>query len=564
MEKIKRKNYLLPFILLFVFITSILTILNISITYYEIIKFNEETIKSNLKKEINYKVEQFDKNLNEQKAILNTINNSLVFKDYIENNTNKNYINDLFLSLIKSNSDIMQLRYIDENGYEKIRLDRTIENEIIKISENNLQNKANRYYFKDTIALKQNQYFISNLDLNIENGKVEIPHKPTLRIATKVQNQNDINKGILIVNIYMKKQLESLVSSEFFNTYIYDDKNNIIFSNNKKYLNFEKYISKKNEIDFLKNNENSKLLLEASNEKVYLSLQAKAVKDMTNSIVSIILEIIIFSIPISIILAYFLSKIPKRLFDKLEEEHDLILYQSKQNAISDMIVMIAHQWRQPLTVISLIAQEIIFSHKFDMLDKKTSEKLGNQLLGKIDQLSLSIDEFRDFFKQNENKLEVNLVNTIEDLKNIVSSNLNESGIKLNVNTLNETIVKNPFKIKTFKSKFNQVIINLISNSINAIENNCEIGDLRTINIDLIRKENSIKVVLEDSGKGIEEKHLSKIFDPYFSTNKKILQGKGLGLYFVKSLVETHFDGTIKAENGENGAKFTITIPISGF
>jgi len=73
-----------------------------------------------------------------------------------------------------------------------------------------LQNKANRYYFKDAFVLNKKQIFVSPLDLNIENGKVEIPYKPMIRIGTPVFNELGIKHGIILLNYYGKDLLKKL------------------------------------------------------------------------------------------------------------------------------------------------------------------------------------------------------------------------------------------------------------------------------------------------------------------------------------------------------------------
>ena len=71
-------------------------------------------------------------------------------------------------------------------------------------------------------------------------------------------------------------------------------------------------------------------------------------------------------------------------------------------------------------------------------------------------------------------------------------------------------------------------------------------------------ETSIHISVEDNGGGIEEKLMDKVFEPYFST--KSLNGTGLGLHIVKTIVEKQLEGSVKLVNVKGGARFTISLP----
>lgn len=93
-----------------------------------------------------------------------------------------------------------QIRFIDNQGNEKIRVDQGSLGPII-ISQADLQNKLNRYYFTDSIRLSFGQIYISPMDLNIEHGRIELPYKPIVRTATPVFDRQGIKRGIIIINL---------------------------------------------------------------------------------------------------------------------------------------------------------------------------------------------------------------------------------------------------------------------------------------------------------------------------------------------------------------------------
>lgn len=122
---------------------------------------------------------------------------------------NLNDINENFLLFSENKKLYDQIRYIDENGMEIIRVNYNKGNPHT-VKKENLQNKASRYYFKDTMILDKKNIFLSKFDLNIENGKVEIPHNPTLRFATPVFDKSGNKKGIVIINYFGERLLNNI------------------------------------------------------------------------------------------------------------------------------------------------------------------------------------------------------------------------------------------------------------------------------------------------------------------------------------------------------------------
>jgi PAS domain S-box-containing protein len=104
-----------------------------------------------------------------------------------------------YLSFSHAKKIYDQLRYLDEKGQEIVRVNFNHQEPRI-IPDKDLQNKAHRYYFTETMRLEQGQIYISPLDLNIEQGKVELPYKPMIRFATPVFDRSGKKRGIVIIN----------------------------------------------------------------------------------------------------------------------------------------------------------------------------------------------------------------------------------------------------------------------------------------------------------------------------------------------------------------------------
>lgn len=125
----------------------------------------------------------------------------------------KNDFQNKLISILKSNPRYDQIRYIDINGQEIIRVDQDNKTNEPKISQN-LQNKGNRYYFLDTIKLLKGEMYVSPLDLNVENGIIEQPIKPTMRISTPVFHSDGSLSGIVIINYQAKDILDSFYEGQ--------------------------------------------------------------------------------------------------------------------------------------------------------------------------------------------------------------------------------------------------------------------------------------------------------------------------------------------------------------
>lgn len=139
-----------------------------------------------------------------------------------------------FLHFSQNKSDYDQLRFLDLSGQEIIRVDREKSTSILT-PKTKLQNKANRYYFQQSIALKGREIYLSPIDLNMENGIIELPIKPTFRLAMPVYNSSNEHIGIVIINFLASHLLDNfLVAASAL------DKQKIFLVNEKGQLLFVK------------------------------------------------------------------------------------------------------------------------------------------------------------------------------------------------------------------------------------------------------------------------------------------------------------------------------------
>ncbi len=142
------------------------------------------------------------------------LSQSPVMVNYLEHDTQnidkkRQVLEQEFLALSRHRRIYYQLRYLDATGQEIARVDSNgLRSEIIPVEK--LQEKSNRYYFIDTVRLFGKEIFVSPLDLNRERGKIEIPHKPVIRYAVNVYNQQGDKAGIVIANVDANQFLKRL------------------------------------------------------------------------------------------------------------------------------------------------------------------------------------------------------------------------------------------------------------------------------------------------------------------------------------------------------------------
>ncbi len=231
-----------------------------------------------------------------------------------------------------------------------------------------------------------------------------------------------------------------------------------------------------------------------------------------------------------------------------------LIQQSRLAQMGEIISMIAHQWRQPLSAISTSSILLELKSRWGDVDADLVRKKSQEISSLAQHLSKTIDDFRDFFKPNKEK-EVSDYNSILiSVRNMIEPALAYKEIAL----CYELHAKQHFR--TYTSKLKQVVLNLIKNAEDALlENN--IPD-PTITVRTYDEEDRIILEVSDNAGGIPEEIMDKIFDPYFST-KGEKNGTGLGLYMSKVIVEKHCGGILSVENTQEGAVFRIVLYRDG-
>jgi signal transduction histidine kinase len=239
--------------------------------------------------------------------------------------------------------------------------------------------------------------------------------------------------------------------------------------------------------------------------------------------------------------------------EKVRSQELLLLEQSKNASMGEMISNIAHQWRQPLSAITTTASSIHVNNELGILTSQEINSNMNLIINKANYLSETINTFRDFLKIDKKKKEFIIEKSIEKSLKIVNSTLRDLHIDLII-----SIEESENKIIGIESELSQVIINIINNAKDIlIEKNIEDP---WVKIGLQSSKNKIVISIEDNGGGIPKSILPKIFEPYFTT-KHQSQGTGLGLHMSYRIIVESLNGKLWAKNTKNGANFFIEIPL---
>ncbi len=366
---------------------------------------------------------------------------------------------------------------------------------------------------------------------------IQITEKMPL-VKSKLDEVEKSNKKLI--------QLEEQALNKSLNQE-YEEARKLLFSN--EYNSLKKvYESSINETLILLE-KNGKKLEEALNKNIFIS-----------SIITIFFIILIF------ILAYYIFKQlvfynknleneVKKQVDALTKKDLVLVEQSKMASLGEMLENIAHQWKQPLSVISTSVSAIKFKKDFDELDDNTLDFTLDNIQNSTNHLSKTIDVFRDFY-QNDTTKEFSIKSTFNKAKTLLSSKFKTKEILVLADF-------EDYKVTSRENELVQVIMNILSNAIDELQ---KVEDRkRIILVESSVEAEFIRLEIKDNAGGINKNIIEKIFEHRFTT-KKNNKGTGIGLYMSRLIMEKS-SGSIRAENTtfyyddipQKGANFILEI-----
>ncbi|MBU0631426.1 HAMP domain-containing histidine kinase [bacterium] len=238
------------------------------------------------------------------------------------------------------------------------------------------------------------------------------------------------------------------------------------------------------------------------------------------------------------------QEIKKRL------QHELLMSEkSRYVTMGEMMDAVAHQWIQPLTLISMYVDTL----KYELREDKINKDYFAELLQSIDKqkefMESTLNEFRNFLDPINEDSSFELNKIVKKSLNLIEDELELNSIDITFKKDDEIVLKgNPKEIQ-------HVIINILNNAKDAFKMRGK--SKGQIDISIKQKESKVSLIIEDNAGGIDQLMLEKIFQPYVST-KKAFGGSGIGLYMSQLIMHKH-NAHIVAQNSEEGARFMLNF-----
>ena len=527
------------FDLIFAFVVFAFVIIVIT-TYASIYMFTNLTTK-----QFKDKIQLIAQNMyKDYKSKETTIKNTTlaIAKNDIFNTSftlNINVIKSVFKTMLYANTDLREINYYNSYGKNVISCDKENGNIVCKNNTKMLNIK--------NLKSDKNLFFLEKFKKNAVEFIAFSPTKIggiTGFIEVKALIKNFFIKNNLYHIIFFNKNAKVLYSDFYQAKTLYD-----IFN----YFITDEIL--KTENGFVTDNIYVKSF--SPNMKIVFT-QNETLINKTNSLSKkLTVFMLVLSLFLAIPLGMFFSKplyqfykeLDKRVNEEIEkrrQKEQLLMQQSKLAALGEMLGNIAHQWRHPLTRLSLLIQNFELAAKKNKLTPQYIEKFKNNAILQIKYMSDTIDDFTNFFRKDTKKVDFYLKDIIENTLKLLEGRLKQNGVEVHLEVVNSN------KISGYKSEFSQVILNIINNAIDMLnERNVK---NKKINIRI----KGTKIEIEDNAGGIAQNIKDKIFEPYFTT-KFQSQGTGIGLYMSKIIIEQHFKGELFAYNSKEGAVFVIKI-----
>ena len=278
-----------------------------------------------------------------------------------------------------------------------------------------------------------------------------------------------------------------------------------------------------------------------------------------------IVFVLIFSL-----ISFYISKLLKNQFliykkevfkhIEINRQKDIILaQQSKMAAMGEMLQNIAHQWRQPLSLISTLSTGVKLNKEYGLLNEDNLIDSMDRINDSTKYLSQTIEDFRDFFMPNKKRMLFNLNTVIKKSIKLLELQFNQKNIEI-ITTLDD------IEVYGYENELIQVLINICNNSKDELTKSSL--NRKLILIKSYKKGKKVFITIKDNAGGIREDIIDRIFEPYFTTKHKSL-GTGIGLYMSQQIIVKHMKGSIDVKNTTflhdnmeyKGAFFTITLDL---
>lgn len=232
------------------------------------------------------------------------------------------------------------------------------------------------------------------------------------------------------------------------------------------------------------------------------------------------------------------------------EQERMMLHQSRHAAMGEMIGNITHQWRQPLSALSLLLQNVQYDSILGPMDSERLEGPLSQASGLIEKMSSTIDDFRNFFQPGEGISSIDICDCVVRTLSLMEASLKHEQISIVIN------LNSKGRVRGRSNELGQSFLNLLANAKDALVQNRT--EDRKIWVDASDVDGHVRIRIGDNGGCISKGLMERMFDPYYTTKKS---GTGLGLYIARRIITQHFNGSIDCNNVEGGVEFVVMLPV---
>ena len=238
---------------------------------------------------------------------------------------------------------------------------------------------------------------------------------------------------------------------------------------------------------------------------------------------------------------------------ELKEKEKLLFQKARMADMGEMIGNIAHQWRQPLSMLNMSIAVLKEKNERDLLTKAELDEKFNALEKSVQYMSGTMEDFMSFYRPNKQKERFCVCEAVDKALEIIRPDLPEQGITLEYTPMYD------YHVHGYMNEYTQVVVSLLTNAKDLLVHRHI--ESAYIGLEIFEEEGEVILAVSDNAGGMKPENLARIFEPYFTT-KHQSSGTGLGLYIAKMIIENSMGGHLSGENIPEGARFTIALQRS--
>ncbi len=246
---------------------------------------------------------------------------------------------------------------------------------------------------------------------------------------------------------------------------------------------------------------------------------------------------------------------------KLAERERVMIHQAGHAAMGKMLGLVAHKWRQPLSVISLLVQNMKDAWEYGEFDGELLDEAIFSIMEQVNRLSRTVDNFSSYLNPSGCAEYFNPKQCVKDMVTLLCNCFSNFSV---VEICDEELPEKDIQVAGLHYGFQQVMHNLLCNANDAIhERKRSSGEAFSglITVSFQRSKDDLVITVTDNGGGIDDSIREQIFEPFFST-KQNNDGFGVGLYLSKIIIENSMGGSLWCENSADGALFAVRLPVA--